>query len=168
MGKVACFLGHRIVPDSSELRIRMKELVIDLIVNHDVDTFLFGTRSDFSFIAHSVVTEIKERYPHIKRIKYRHDYPEVSDYMRPYIFDDYYEDNIFPQKALNAGASVYVERDQAMIDDSDFCIFYYDENYKPPEKHHVRRYVCPVQTKSGTALAFRYASAKNKRIINLA
>ncbi|MEF9840764.1 MAG: biotin operon repressor, partial [Lachnospiraceae bacterium] len=44
------------------------EEIESLIVNHNVDTFLFGSRSEFDSLCHSLVTELKEKYPHIKRI----------------------------------------------------------------------------------------------------
>ena len=34
------------------------------------DTFLFGSRSKFDTLCREVVTELKEQYPHIKRINY--------------------------------------------------------------------------------------------------
>ncbi len=56
----------------------------------------------------------------------------------------------------DAGRASYVERNQAMINDSDFCIFYYNKNYIPKTK-----------TKSGTKIAYEYALRKKKNIINL-
>lgn len=45
----------------------MKVVIEDLIVNHKVLTFLFGGRSDFDYLCHLVVTELKEKYPNIIR-----------------------------------------------------------------------------------------------------
>lgn len=66
-----------------------------------------------------------------------------------------------------AGKSIYVQRNQAMIDASDFCIFYYDKDYQPPPRKYSNRCVSSCQPKSGTSLAFKYASQKNKFIFNL-
>ena len=41
---------------------RLKNYIEDLIVNHNVNTFLFGSRSDFDFVCHKIVTELKEKY----------------------------------------------------------------------------------------------------------
>ena len=66
-----------------------------------------------------------------------------------------------------AGRASYVERNQAMINDSDICVFYYDENYKPQERKYSKHCVFTYQPKSGTALAYKYAQQKKKEIINI-
>ena len=57
-----------------------------------------------------------------------------------------------------SGKASYVERNQAMINDSDYCVFYYDPNYKIQAKESY---------KSGTAIAYAYARKKGKFIINV-
>ena len=54
-----------------------------------------------------------------------------------------------------------------MIDDSDFCVFYYDEAYKPPLRKQYRSALSTYQPKSGTRLAYKYEKQKKKYIINL-
>lgn len=56
-----------------------------------------------------------------------------------------------------AGKGAYIERNQAMIDDSDYCVFYYDENYRIKGNK---------QGNSGTKIAFKYANGKKKVIKN--
>lgn len=65
-----CFIGHRKIKITEELKAKVKEVIEDLIVNHNVLIFLFGSRSDFDCLCHLVVTELKEKYPNIKRIDY--------------------------------------------------------------------------------------------------
>ena len=65
-----------------------------------------------------------------------------------------------------------MERNQEMIDGSDYCVFYYDENYKPPRRKYSKRSVGDYQPKSGTKVAFDYANqrkngGKDLTIINL-
>ena len=56
------------------------------------------------------------------------------------------------------GKAAYIERYQAMIDNSKYCIFYFDyDNYAN---------ISTAKT-SGTAIAYKYAKSKNKIIINL-
>jgi hypothetical protein len=50
------------------------------------------------------------------------------------------------------------------IDDSDYCVFYYKEDYKPD----VSKSRYPSSGKSGTKIAFDYATSKSKQIINVA
>ena len=54
-----------------------------------------------------------------------------------------------------------------MINDSDYCIFYYDENYQPEMRNHSKRCIGYYQPKSGAALAHIYAKQKKKIIINV-
>ena len=67
-----------------------------------------------------------------------------------------YEGTYFPPKILKAGKSVYIERNFEMIDKSNYCITYYDENYQPTKKR-----------KSGTKIAYEYAIKKKRTVINL-
>ena len=66
------------------------------------------------------------------------------------------EEEVEYKTKWTSGKAQYVERNQAMIDDSDFCIFYYNKNYHPQTK-----------TNSGTKIAYDYALRKNKKVINL-
>ena len=67
-----------------------------------------------------------------------------------------FEEEFEHKTKYEAGRASYVERNQAMIDDSDFCVFYYDKNYTPL-----------TQTNSGTKIAYLYAIKKKKIVINL-
>ena len=66
-----------------------------------------------------------------------------------------------------AGKASYVERNQEMINQSDYCIVYYDDNYLPPRRKNSRRDLTDYQPKSGTAIAYDYAVKKKKKIINV-
>ena len=75
-----------------------------------------------------------------------------------------------PRGMENAGKASYEERNQAMINASDFCVFYYDESYKPPLRKQ-KRSLTSEQPNSGTKLAYKYALRKSKNgsitIINI-
>lgn len=71
-----------------------------------------------------------------------------------------YDEIIIPQSVKNAGKASYVERNQEMIDASDFCIFYYKPFYLPPKRKYAKRDISEYQPKSGTALAFNYANSR--------
>lgn len=65
-----------------------------------------------------------------------------------------------------------MERNQDMINASDYCVFYYNPQYQPPKRKYSKRDVSEYQPKSGTALAFNYAvqrrrAGKIETIINL-
>ena len=159
-----CFIGHRKINDTPELRERLQNILIDLIENGTVN-FIFGDRSEFNSLCYDLVTELKEIHHEIKRIKYRKDYENAYGDTMQFLISGY-EQNICPKGVGNAGRASYVERNEAMIIESDICIFYYDENYMPPRRKANKRDILDYQPKSGTALAYRFAKSKNKKIIN--
>ena len=64
-GKVCCFIGHRKIEKSVELTQRVEETIRDLIKNKGVRTFLFGSRSEFDDLCHSIVTDLQKNNPQI-------------------------------------------------------------------------------------------------------
>ena len=123
--KTCCFLGHRKIPQENHLRERLYALIEHLIVNESITTFLFGSKSKFNDLCVEVTTDLKEKYPHIKRIYVRAEFPLIDDDYRDYLLS-HYEATYFPERIINAGKSVYVERNFEMINNSDICIVYYD------------------------------------------
>ena len=57
------FFGHRECPDS--IKIKLREVLIDLIINHNVDMFYVGNQGRFDAIIRSVLRELKIEYPRI-------------------------------------------------------------------------------------------------------
>ena len=57
----------------------------------------------------------------------------------------------------SAGKASYVERNQDMINASDYCVFYYNPEYQPPKRKYSKRDISEYQPKSGTKLAYEYA-----------
>lgn len=146
-GKACSFFGHRKIKITEELKNKIKIMVEDLIITHNVCVFLFGSRSEFNDLCYCIVTELKDRYCEIRRVFYscksetcileseRKKYNKIYnqfliDKFKTLFFEEEFEYNA---KYISGRAS-YVERNYAMIDDSDFCIFYYDKNYKPDKK----------------------------------
>ena len=154
--KACSFFGHRDTPQTEELKQKVRETVERLIVEEGVDTFLFGSRSKFDELCHMVVTELKEKYPNIKRVYARSQYPYIDKHYKDYLLDSY-DDTIMPPRVVKAGRASYVERNQEMIDASEFCVFYYNPDYLPPKRKHSKRDISEYQPKSGTQLAWDYA-----------
>ncbi len=160
-----CFFGHRKIEDTEDLRTKIFETVERLIVDENIDTFLFGSKSQFDSLCHELVTKCKEKYPHIKRIFVRAEYPFIDENYRAYILEDY-EDTYYPEHMVNAGKASYVERNCEMIDKSSICVVYYNPDYAPARRRTSRRDLTDYQPKSGTKLAYDYAVKRNKKIIN--
>ena len=74
-----CFIGHRTINETEELKSKLIEIVEKLIVDENVDTFLFGSKSRFNSLCLELVTGIKEKHPHIKRIYVRAEYPDINE-----------------------------------------------------------------------------------------
>ena len=150
-GKVCCFIGHRNVKKTTELKEKLMNTVRWLISEKDVSKFLFGDKSYFDDFCQEVVKELKNEFPHIKRVYLRTTYPELGEPYLGYILRDF-EDTYVPKGVENAGVASYVERNQAMINASDYCIFYYNPNYQPPRRKYSKRSVGDYQPKSKTGL----------------
>ena len=82
------------------------------------------------------------------------EYPNIDNYYKNYLLESY-EDTYYPNKIIRAGKATYVERNCEMINNSRFCIVYYDAPHAPTNR------------KSGTKIALDYAIKKQKHIIVL-
>lgn len=160
---IATFIGHRKIQNSELLTEQIKQTVLNLIDEKQVDTFLFGSRSAFDDLCLETVTEIKKLRPHIKRIYVRAAYPYIDSAYEAYLLK-FYDATYIPDKIENAGKAAYVERNEYMIDKADVCIFYYNESYVPQSK---ATEMLPHSSVSGTKIAFEYARTQGKKVINL-
>lgn len=151
MENVCCFIGHREIAETDELKMQLRETILHLIDNEKVDTFLFGSKSRFNSLCYTLVTEFKENYPYIKRVYVRAEFPVIDKNYTAYLLEGY-EETYYPEKLVGAGKAVYVERNYEMMDKSRFCIFYCSEEYSPKGR------------KSGTNIAVDYAMKRHKRI----
>ena len=151
---ICCFFGHRNINETEELKSKLIDIIEKLIVEKQVDTFLFGSKSRFNSLCIELVTEIKEKYPHIKRVYVRAEHPYISECYKNYLLENY-EDTYYPEKIMNSGKASYVERNYEMINKSHYCVVYYDE----PN--------IPTIRKSGTKTALDYAIKKCKNIISV-
>lgn len=149
-----CFFGHRTINETEQLKNKLYEIIEMLIIYENVDTFLFGSKSRFNDLCYELVSAAKEKYSHVKRIYVRAEYPYINNDYRNYLLKSY-EDTYYPEKILNSGRAVYVERNCEMIDKSQFCVVYYDEQQAPTKR------------KSGTGIALDYAIKKERHIIKL-
>ena len=178
--KVCSFFGHRKIEITEQLEQKVTEVVEDLIVNHNVQTFLFGSRSNFDYLCHCVVTKLKEKYINIKRIVYtcrcescileseREMWQKIYSRIEKQEVHLLGVEEEFEHKTkYTSGKASYIERNQAMINHSNYCVFYYDENYLPEKRKHSKRNIGFYQPKSGTHIAYEYAKRKRKNIINI-
>ena len=165
--KSCCVFGHRKIAGKEELKVRLSAIFENLIINDNVDTFYVGSRSEFDDLCRDVLSDQKEKYPHIQRIYIRAEYPDINEDYRKYLLQRC-DDTYYPERAINAGKAVYVERNCEMIDKSDICVIYFNDGYLPPRRKNSWRDLTDYQPKSGTGIAYKYAVQKKRTIINLA
>lgn len=151
---VCCFIGHRTINETEELRGKLIATVERLIVANGVDTFLFGSKSRFNALCYELVTELKEKYSHIKRVYVRAEFPVIDCGYEQYLLERY-EQSYYPRKAMGAGRAAYVQRNREMIEKSKFCVVYYEEGRTPATR------------KSGTKIALDYAVKQKREIIRI-
>lgn len=87
--KTCCFFGHGTISETEELKSKLIEIIEKLIVDEKVDTFIFGSKSRFNSMCLELVTEIKEKYPHIKRIYVRAEYQDINEQYTNYLLESY-------------------------------------------------------------------------------
>lgn len=124
---VCCFFGHRKITETEVLK------------------------SQFNDLCREIVTVLKEKYPYIKRVYVRAEYPYISEIYKAYLLKNY-DDTYFPEKIINFGKAVYVERNYEMINKSSYCIVYCEKDYIQKAQ------------KSGTKIALQYANKQKKQI----
>ena len=149
-----CFIGHKRIENGGELISLLRKTIVELI-NKGVTTFLFGSMSEFDRVSWETVTEIKKEHPFIKRVYVRSAYQDIDKSYEKYLLK-FYEETYFPSDIENAGKYSYVERNYEMINNSKYCVFYYNENYAKS-----------IKRRSGTQIAYEYAIKKKKAVINL-
>ena len=149
-----CFFGHRTIDETEELKTKLTETIEKLITDENVDTFLFGSKSRFDSLCLELVSRLKEKYPHVKRIYVRAEYPDITDDYKAYLLKSY-EDTYYPEKLHGAGRAAYVERNYEMINQSQYCVVYYHEPNPPAIR------------KSGTKIALDYAAKLRRKIIRI-
>lgn len=175
MTKKCCFIGHRKIEKTDEL-IKKIDGCLQVLIDEGVRIFLFGSKSEFDTLCYERVAKLKERYPDIKRIAYtcKSEYAckvtekeKIEDIARKVTKKEVtlkeYEGEEQSKRLARAGKASYVERNEDMLNASDYCVFYYNPQYKPPKRKRANADLSEYQPPSGTALAYEYA---RKRQIN--
>ena len=147
-----CIFGHRSICESESLHSQLLNTLERLITEENVQEFLFGSKSDFDRLCLALLSQLKERYPQVKRIYVRAEFPYIDESYKDYLLR-FYDETYYPPSLLGAGRASYVKRNYEMIDRSRFCLVYCNE-------------ACfPTGRKSGTKIALAYAVKKKKEIL---
>ena len=139
---ICTFFGHRECPDW--IKDRLRELLIDLAINHDVDTFYVGNQGRFDAIVRGVLRELKKEYSQI-------NYAVVLAYMpgKQTEFDDY-SDTMLPEGIESVHPRYAISwRNNWMIRQSDYVVTYITHSW------------------GGAALYAEKAKRQKKTVINI-
>lgn len=175
----ACsFFGHRNTSLTEYERTKLI-CVIEELIQGGVTKFLFGSRSDFDSLCHEIVQDFKQKYTEVKEVAFvclsesvileseKEEWEKIySHFNKESVNLKCFDEMVRHKTVVKSGRASYVERNKEMIDNSDYCVFYFDENYQLPKKRALNG-LSEYSPKSGTKIAFDYAKQKNKIIINI-
>ena len=150
-GKTCSFFGHREINLESGLADRLKKTVESLIFDKGYTQFYFGGFGDFDALCYKTVTEIKVNNPNLQ-IKRVFCVPQERLVRKgaPYFNKDDYEETVFLEPSFNGWYKSIYFRNLAMIDASDFVVFYAEE-----------------KERSGAYKALQYATKTKKEFVNI-
>lgn len=153
--KVCGILGHRKTENTVQLKNAIEHTVRKLIIENNVNVFLFGSRIMFIDLCYKIVSNLKNEFSNIQRVYIRAEYPYINEDYENYL-KTFYEESYYYDVNCKSNRYNYIKRNKLFIDKSDYCIFYYNHNY-----------VLENNAKSGTKISYEYAVKRNKHIINL-
>lgn len=107
--KLCAVFGHSKIFVTEELKENLKNIIENLISNENFGIFYFGGFGEFDTLCWQLVTELKEKYPHIKRVYYLSDPRHLRKSKRPkWLRDEDYEDFIYLDLAFDCGIKEYI------------------------------------------------------------
>lgn len=118
----ACtFFGHRDCPEN--IKPKIKEAVIDMIINHGVTEFYVGNNGNFDSMVYSVLKELKQKYPQI-------NFAVVLAYLPADISICDGVDTIYPEGLESVPKRFAIsKRNDWMIAKCDYVICYITHNF---------------------------------------
>ena len=139
----ACtFFGHRECPET--IKPKLRQVLIDLIDNHNVDMFYVGNQGQFDTLVRSVLRHLQHEYPHI-------NYAVVLAYMpgKQTEYDDY-SDTMLPEGIESVHPRYAISwRNNWMLKQSDYVVTYITHSW------------------GGAAKCAHIANAQKRVVVNL-
>ena len=111
------FFGHRDCPET--VKPKLREVLVDLITNHDVDVFYVGHQGQFDAYVRGELKKLKQEYPQI-------NYAVVLAYMpgKQTEYDDY-SDTMLPEGIESVHPRYAISwRNNWMLRQSDYVVTY--------------------------------------------
>lgn len=138
--KICTFCGHSQITEHAKVKVWF-EKVIENLINDDFDVFYLGGYGDFDNLCCSILTKLKEKYPHIKRV-----------FVTPYIDKDFdknsYDESYYPSLENVPKKFAISKRNEKMVEQSDVVVAYV------------------IYSWGGASKTLEFAKRKKKHIIN--
>ncbi len=162
--KICCFVGHRKLENPEEVAAALAKVVMRLVGQDNVRTFLFGSKSEFDTLSLAIVTECKRHVPEIKRVAYtcksegcmlekdRAKWDRLRSKADMELMETFVDEEFEHKTKYTAGKASHVERNVAMVDASDVCVIYYE----------------PSNPNNGTRRVYEYLQRTKKPFFNIA
>lgn len=148
--KICSFFGHRDIEITEELYTATVSAVSEALA-FGCRVFYFGGYGDFDALCYKIVKELREGGEGDLRLVYCVPQERYLRKKVPYFRHEDYDDVIYLAPAFEGWYKSIYYRNCAMIDKSDFVIFYAEE-----------------RENSGAYKAYRYAKRKkDARVLNL-
>ncbi len=123
--QTCCFIGHKAMIETDRLLEAVRIAVEKLITEKDINTFLFSGKTKFDNLCFYIVSDLKMKYPHIRRIKANVGFPIIGGDFSNVILEDNYDDVYYPGRYLNEKDMIYRgQTEEEIIELSGFCIIY--------------------------------------------
>ena len=140
-----------------------------LIIEQGAEEFVFAMISCFVDLCWVAVTELKEKYPQIKRI-YRGMMAKPKARIKN-MLNKCFEECTFPKDNKGMGFYRSLIISESLIDESDYIIAYYDEYLATPYKYYEDVSITMkdngTKAQSGTKISLNYAFRNDKKFDNI-
>ena len=124
-----CFFGHRVIDDFQETEKKVEKIIDKILNEHEYVEFLIGREGDFDQIVSSAILRYKKKseldncsltwvMPYMKA-EYKHNLDS---------FEKYYDSIELCEQSANAHPKAAIQiRNRAMVDRSDLCVFFVNQ-----------------------------------------
>ena len=148
--KSCSFFGTRSVAISDEIKMKIKNKILELLRNN-FRVFYFGGFSEFDDVCYKIVSEYKKEFPDIYRIFCSSDIRWLRPSKQPkWLSNEEFEEITYLDLDYDYWYTRIYYRNCEIINRSDFVLFFALEN-----------------NESGAYKALKYAKSKKKEYINL-
>ena len=127
--KACCEFGHSDFDASNDVIEKIRNKLLYLIEEENYDTFYLGNKGLFDYFIAKELYEIKKIYPHINRVlvlAYLNQ--KVTNNEKEYR-DKMFDEILFPPLEKVPLRFAYSKRNQWIINNSDYIIFFVDYSW---------------------------------------